>query len=265
MATIAIYSMKGGVGKTTLAVNLAWIAATRSKRKTLLWDLDGQAASTYVLTGDALRPRFAREVLECEVPLREAIVHTGTPRLDLLPADRTLHGLDAIFAGLDKKKRLRRLAESAAEQYDHVIFDCPPGLGATSDQIVRGASLILVPIVPSPLARRAYDEVRNHLARHFKNPPPLMPVFNMVDRRRASHRAALAENPAFPMIPMASAVEAMGREHAAVGAYAARSAASIATDALWIEVERRACRVDRPAVELVHTRAVLGGAVRKAA
>ncbi|MBV9842434.1 MAG: ParA family protein [Sphingomonadaceae bacterium] len=256
MATIAIYSMKGGVGKTTLGVNLAWVAATRSSRRTLLWDLDGQAAATFILAGEALRPRHAREVIEREVPLQDAIARTATPRLDLLPADRTLHGLDTIFAELDKKKRLRRLAESAAERYDHVVLDCPPGLGLTSEQVIRGASLIVVPIIPSPLAWRAFEEVRTHLDRHFKHAPPLMPVFNMVDRRRASHRAALADNPSTPAIPMASAVEAMGERHAAIGAYAPRSPAAAAIEALWKTVERRACQPARaPRLELVHARA----------
>jgi chromosome partitioning protein len=217
--------------------------------------LDGQAASTYVLAGEALRPRPAREVIEREVPLHDAIIRTRTPRLELLPADRSLHGLDTIFAELDKKKRLRRIAESAAEQYDHVILDCPPGLGLTSEQIIRGATLILVPMVPSPLARRAYAEVRAHLDRYFKKAPPLMPVFNMVDRRRASHRAALAENPAISAIPMASAVEAMGDRHEAVGAYAPRSPASLAIEALWKTLERRACGLNKPVLELVHARA----------
>jgi putative protease len=89
MATIAIYSLKGGVGKTTLAVNLAWTAAVQSSRRTLLWDLDPQAASTFLLTqkkpkGDAL------SIFSKDVAPDKLIRRSGTPQLDLIPADASL-------------------------------------------------------------------------------------------------------------------------------------------------------------------------------
>ena len=116
MQAIAVYSPKGGVGKTTLSVNLAWCAATLSARRTLLWDLDPQGASTFLLGHDRALDGQAREVFARDVSADALIVGTSVDRLDLL-----LHGLG-------KRKRLNRLLETLAGRYDRVILDCPPGL-----------------------------------------------------------------------------------------------------------------------------------------
>ncbi len=238
MATIAVYSAKGGVGKTTLAVNLAWASATRSSRKTLLWDLDAQAAATFILGSKAPKAE-AREVIERGLDPAKAITATAVPNLDLLGADPSIRGLDTLFAELDKKKRLRKLMEDVAKGYDRIILDCPPGLGDTSDQIIRAADIIVTPMIPSTLSRRAYEEVRDHLGRHHKGSTPVVPVFSMADRRRSAHRAAIEGEPEWAMIPMASAAEQMADRHMAVGAYAPRSPVTAAVTQLWTAIERR--------------------------
>jgi chromosome partitioning protein len=238
MATVAIYSMKGGVGKTTLAVNLAWAAATISRRRTLLWDLDGQAASTFILSDRRTRTDEARAVLECDIPPQDIIEPTATPDLHLLPADGSLRTLDQIFVEIDRQRHLGRLLEDLDRHYEVIVLDCPPGLGFTSRQVMRAASIILMPMIPSTLSRRAYEEVRDYLAQE-EGGPPIYPVFTMVDRRRLGHRAALRADPGCPVIPMASAVEQMADRHAAVGDYAPRSAASQSFRDLWRAVEPR--------------------------
>jgi cellulose biosynthesis protein BcsQ len=238
LATIAIYSMKGGVGKTTLAVNLAWLAATRSSRRTLLWDLDGQAGASFILAGDRRTRHQARDAIEGEIDPLELVEETATPGLFLLPGDPSLHRLDATFDGIDRKKHLRRMLEGLGREFDRIILDCPPGLGTTSDQVLRAATLILLPMIPSTLSRRAFAEVRDHLALHHKGRPRIYPIYNMVDRRRAAHRDAVAADRGCPAIPMASAVEAMADRHAAIGAYAPHSPAALALSALWVTIER---------------------------
>ena len=233
MATIAIYSLKGGVGKSTLAVNLAWCAATLSSRRTLLWDLDPQAASSWMLGEDGGGER-AQAVFSRHVPAARLIRVTPVERLDLLPADSSLRDLNHLFRTLAKKRRLERLLSELGD-HDRVILDCPPGLTETADQVARAADLIVVPVVPSALSERAWAEVDRHLGGRT----PTMPVHVMVDRRRALHADALARHPDWPIIPMASVVESAATARRCIGVVAPRSPAALAFAELWKRIEKR--------------------------
>ena len=217
MATVAIYSLKGGVGKTTLTVNLAWCAATLAARRTLLWDLDPQAASTWLLQGPATGDQ-AQAIFSKDVAVSRQAHATTIPRLDLIGADASLRGLDQLFHDLDKRKRLQKLL-AELKGYDRVLLDCPPGLTNTADQVMRAADLIVVPVIPSPLSERAHDAV----VRHLGGKVPVLPVHAMVDRRRALHADALARHPDWPVIPMASVIEQMAARRAPVGSFSPRS------------------------------------------
>ena len=233
MATIAIYSLKGGVGKTTLAVNLAWAAASLSSRRTLLWDLDPQAASTFLLSPK--KPRAdAQSVFSKDVEPSKLVRATDVPRLDIIGADASLRGLDLLFHELDKKKRLQKLLQTLGKDYDRVLLDCPPGLTETSEQVIRAADLIVVPVIPSPLSQRAFEEMSGHLGK-----TRVLPVHAMVDRRRKLHAEAVAAHPDWPVIPMASVVEQMSSRRAAVGQFAGRTAAGQAFANLWQTIEKR--------------------------
>lgn len=233
MATVAVYSLKGGVGKSTMAVNLAWCAAASSARRTLLWDLDPQAASTWMLDtpgrGERAQALFSRDVTPDKL-----IVRTAHERLELIPADASLRDLNHLFRELDKKRRLRKLIEDLGG-HDCVILDCPPGLTETADQVARAADLIVVPVIPSPLSQRAYAAVDRHIGGQV----PIMPVHVMVDRRRAIHIEAVAAHPDWPAIPMASVVEAAAAERLPLGVFAPRSPAAAAFGHLWRRIERR--------------------------
>ena len=239
MTTIAVYSPKGGVGKTTLAVNLAWSAASLSHRRTLLWDLDGQASASWLLGHDGGAGASAGSVLTRGVDPRALVVRTPYDRLDLLPADVSLHGLDIVFHGLARKRRLQRIVEDLARDYDRIVIDCPPGLTETTDQMLRAADVVVVPVIPSPLARRALDAVSAHLGRRKGLSVTLAPVFSMVDRRRSLHGAALADHPQWPVIPMASVMEQMTQRRAPLGAFTPTGSPVLQAVAdLWRRVER---------------------------
>ena len=236
---VAIYSLKGGVGKTTLAVNLAAEAALRRGKKTLLWDLDPQAAASFILGHEPDKKPRAKSVFERDVPPDKLIQPTAIPGLDLLPADISLRGLDGFLTSIGKKKRLAKLVEGISGQYDRIFLDCPPGLTETSEQMMRAANIIIVPVIPSPLSQRALHDVVSHLTEHHKGHAPLLPVFSMVDRRRNLHLTAISANADWPRIPMASAVEQMAIHRAPVGAYAHRSPAGEAFYMLSGAIERK--------------------------
>lgn len=239
MAVIAVYSLKGGVGKTTLAVNLAWSSATLSARRTLLWDLDPQSAASFLVGHEGKTKGAAQAVFAKDVAPEKLIATTTIDRLDLLAADTSLRGLDQLFFAMGKRRRLQKLIEGLGKSYDRIILDCPPGLTETSEQVMRAADLILVPVIPSPLSRRAFDEVVSHLDREHRGHGPILPVFSMVDKRRTMHRLALETDADWPGIPMASAVEQMALHRAPVGAFAARSPAGQAFAGLWRGVEKK--------------------------
>lgn len=239
MASIAIYSVKGGVGKTTFAVNLAWCSATISRRETLLWDLDASNGSGFLLDVDPKKKRMASSVFDQSEGVGKLIRKTGYDNLHLLPADESIRALDRQFDRIGKKRRLAKIVDQLSKDYDRVIFDCPPVLNEVSTQVMRAADLVIVPLPPSPLSTRALDQVVQEVRGAGKSHPPILPVMSMIDMRRNLHKQARAENSKWPVIPLASAIEQCAVERQPVGAFAPRSPASRAFAQLWTAIERR--------------------------
>ncbi|GAA4044477.1 ParA family protein [Parerythrobacter jejuensis] len=239
MAVIAVYSVKGGVGKTTLAANLAWCAAETSKRRTLLWDLDAAGGAGFLLGVDANAKKRADSIISLQRDPGKLVRATPYKRLDLLPADESLRDLDRQLAQIGRGKRIGKLSKALAKDYDRIIIDCPPVLNEISAQVVRAADLIIVPLPPSPLSARAFEMVVDEVRANTKAHPPILPVLSMLDMRRTLHREARDANPKWPAIPQASAVEQCAVRRMPVGAFAARSPAAIAMGRLWTAIERK--------------------------
>lgn len=237
---IAIYSAKGGVGKSTLAVNLAWASATLSGRRTLLWDLDAQGAATYML-GESIGSGRARRGIVGQIEIEKLIQPTQVERLSLLPADYSLRPLDRALFKIGKRRTIARVAARLVGKFDHLIIDCAPGLSDTSDQIIRASDLILVPVIPAPLSRRALDEVKEHIVRKVDRAVIVAPVFSMADRRRAIHSRALQQQPSWPVIPMLSAYERVSERRAPIGVLMPHTSPPVRAVAdLWRRVEAAA-------------------------
>lgn len=239
MAVIAIHSAKGGVGKTTLAANLAWCAATISCRRTLLWDLDPAGGAGFLFEIEAKAGKDAGAVFDKSRDPAKLIRRTAYPRLDLLPADESIRALDSQLATIGKRKRLAKLTAGLGKDYDRIVLDCPPVLGELAAQVIRAADLVIVPLPPSPLSVRALDHARAAIGAEEGHAPTLLPVITMLDRRRALHRDFAAANPDWPVIPLASTVEQCAVRRQPVGAFAPRSAAGRAFAELWAAIERR--------------------------
>ena len=139
---LATYNIKGGVGKTSTAVNLAYLAA-REGRRTLLWDLDPQAAATYLFR---VRPRVkggGHALVTRRRPIEAALKATDFDNLDLLPADFSYRNMDLELD--DTKKRTRRLGQlldSVADDYDVVFLDCPPSISLVSENVLHASDTL---------------------------------------------------------------------------------------------------------------------------
>ena len=144
---VAIANQKGGVGKTTTAVNLSASLAA-SERRTLLLDMDpqGNACSGLGLFERA-NIRGMYEVLLQDATLREVIRPTNVPFLDLAPANQELTGAEVELVGaIARETRLSRALEEIRGDYDYIFIDCPPSLGLLTLNALTAADSILIPI-----------------------------------------------------------------------------------------------------------------------
>ncbi|MBW6508047.1 MAG: AAA family ATPase [Desulfuromonadales bacterium] len=244
MKIVACYSFKGGVGKTAAAVNLAYRAA-QSGQRTLLIDLDPQGASSFYFR---VRPeagsKWKKQTLEQTDALMGQIRESDYSNLDLIPAQRSLRNLDILLKQTDSRETvLRRLLKKISQDYDLILLDCPPSVSRLAENIFVAADLILVPVIPTPLSERTYDQ----LVRFFKDKDydrkKLLPFFSMVDARKQLHRdTALGMRQRYKRIlrhaiPYSTDVERMGVHRAPLDLFARGRQANRAYLALWEEVE----------------------------
>ncbi len=189
MRVIALASIKGGVGKTTAAVNLAYLAADAGQR-TLLWDLDPQGAATHIVRVERAVPGGGRRMVRKPGRLSESIVNTPWAGLEIVPADFSLRYLDLELADLAKPHaQIRRILERVQERFDAVFLDCPPGITLTTDSVLRATDTVVVPIIPAALPLRSFDQLTAYLRadRQLRDVQALA-FLSMVDRRKKRHR-----------------------------------------------------------------------------
>jgi chromosome partitioning protein len=246
MRVIATYNIKGGVGKTSAAVNLAYLSGADGYR-TLLWDLDPQAAASYVFR---VKPRVrggAKALIRGARPLDDAIKGTDFDHLDLLPADFTYRNMDlALHKAKRPTRQLSRLLGPLAGEYDVVFLDCPPSISLVSENILHAVHVLLVPLIPTTLSERTFDQLTSFIAGLDGRRPEVLAFFSMVDRRKRLHRdiitrlTAERSDIATATIPAMTLVEQVSVRRAPVPAFAPRSAAARHYQELWAELRGRA-------------------------
>jgi cellulose biosynthesis protein BcsQ len=238
---LATYNIKGGVGKTSAAVNLAVLAA-RDGAPSLLWDLDPQGGATYLFRVKATVRGGAEKLLRRRTEAASVVKGTDEPGLDLLPADFSYRHMDLALDGFKRPtRRLARVLAPLVADYQYVFLDCPPSISLVSESVFEAADALLVPVVPATLSARTLAQLDAVLG----GGPQLLAFFSMVDRRRRLHRDVIeqlrAERPDLlnTAIPVSAEIERMGAQRQALCAFAPRGRAALAYRALWTEVRLR--------------------------
>lgn len=253
MITIAFYNLKGGVGKTTTAVNMAYLAAAAGK-KTVLWDLDPQAAATWLCQPDATKSR-AIKIFSKGKPIAELEVASPYPNLSVIPADLSLRKMEKEFEGQSGNRWLKNLIKPLSEKNDILIYDCAPSLSPAMEQLLSEVDIVLIPMIPSPLSIRAMEHVVEFFAEKKNQPQKMVGFFNQVDLRRNLHREAVENSKSMPLpmlktwIPMDSAAEQMALRQAPLTSYASRGRAALAYQDMWKEVARLLRKTQREGQE----------------
>ncbi len=243
MKTIALYSSKGGVGKTAAAVNLSYLAA-QSGAKTLICDLDSQGSATYYFRVKPRLKKKAQGFSQAGRPIERSIKATDYAHLDLLPADFTHRNLDIAFLkAAQPQEQLRRILAPLSAEYDLIFLDCPPTFNILAENIFRAADMLLVPLIPTTLSVRTYVQLRAFLQQNGYDTEAVTTFFSLVDGRKKMHRELAAavyrkfDHVCKTPIPYRSQIEKMGLYRAPVSVFAPHSVAALAYQSLWQEIQ----------------------------
>lgn len=245
MVTLALYNLKGGVGKTAASINLAWLSA-KEGYQTLVWDMDPQGSASFYLGAKASVKNETRKLLSSEMELTEAVQATKYENLDIIPADISARQADILLNEMKQSKRkLAPLLSSLKKEYDVVILDCPPGISVLHDAIFVAADWILMPNIPTTLSIRSFETVTDYFKENDLDRSKLKCFFSMVDHRKNLHHEVMntfyKDKYFFKnYIPYLSDVEKMGVHEGPLETFAPSSYAAQCYRDLWKEI-RKTC------------------------
>jgi len=243
LKTYALYHLKGGVGKTTSAVNLAYLAA-KEGHKTLLWDTDPQGASTYLLEQKAKIKGGLSSALSNGKDWKTVVKKTDHKNLYLLPSDLRNRHLDvSLFEMEASKKRFKQFLAHLKQNFEYIFIDCPPNLGLSAENVFHAANFVLVPTIPSKLSEHSLDQVASFFSEKNYDHRKLIPFFTLVDKRRKVHLETMERfqkkkrKIMRSFIPYSAIIEKMSIEKAPVNHFSARSKAASSYRNLWQELK----------------------------
>jgi len=243
MSIIAVFNIKGGVGKTAAAVNLAYLSA-QDGAKTLLCDMDAQGSASYYFRIRPAKKFNSKKFLKGGKQIDRNIRGTDYPGLDLLPADFSFRNLDlALDRSKRPEKQLSRILKPLRREYDRIFLDCPPSLTLLSENVFQAADCIVVPLVPTTLSLLALKKQMGFMKKNGQNAGKVSVFFSMVEKRKKMHvetmRRMLRKKWVLPVaVTYLADVEKMGIYRQPVAAAIPRSAASVAYGQLWEKIRK---------------------------
>jgi chromosome partitioning protein len=243
MRIIACYSNKGGVGKTAASVNIAYELA-QSGLRTLLCDLDPQGASGFYFRVKPSKKLKNETFFKDVKRFTQAIRGSDFDYLDVLPANMTFRDFDIFLSRMkNSRSRLKKALKSVNNDYDVVLLDCPPNISALSESVFKAADHIMVPVIPSTLSERTFEQLLDFFKQHKLPSKKLVPFFSMVQRQKKMHtetmermRSNYKKSFLNESIPFSTDVEKMGVHRAPVMSYARSRPAAKAYQVLCEEL-----------------------------
>lgn len=245
MKIIAVYNIKGGVGKTVTSVNFAYTVA-KAGNSVLLVDLDPQGASTFYFDVELSLKGNSKKILSNKKNINSSIKDSGYKNLDILPADINYRKVDFIISELKSAdKWLKKLLKPVKKEYDYIILDCPPNITTLSENVFQNSDAILTPVVPSTLSVRTFEQMIEFFEENKINPKKIHPFFSMVERRKSMHTSMMEnfmkehKNTIDVKIPYLSVIEKMGEYKTPVVHRYPYYEISFFYKKLWKELEAR--------------------------